>query len=133
MSSKEKKIENFDPNSVGDTNNNLFGLPFTTEDAAIVVIPVPWEVTVSYGSGTAKGPAAVFESSFQVDLFDPEIPELWKAGIAMDTIPGALQRKSNALRKKTEKYITKLSKGADPEKDKVLKNIQKEVNKECEI
>lgn len=130
--SKDKKIAGFDPNSVGDKNLNLFGLPFTTEEAGIVIIPVPWEVTVSYGSGTANGPEAVFESSFQVDLFDPMVPGLWKCGIAMDKLPAPLKRKSSALRKKTAAYIRKLENGKDPKKDKGMMAVQKEVNKACE-
>jgi agmatinase len=34
------------------------------------VIPVPWEVTVSYGAGTAGGPDAILEASNQLELFD---------------------------------------------------------------
>ncbi|MCC7302825.1 MAG: agmatinase family protein [Bacteroidia bacterium] len=132
MGNKENKIAGFDPNSVGDTNLNIFGLPFSNDEAAIVIVPVPWEVTVSYGSGTAKGPAAVFDSSFQVDLYDPQVPGLWKAGISMDRIPAALQKKSNTLRKQTSAYIRKLSEGKNPAKDKSMKALVTRVNKACE-
>ncbi|MBW7952559.1 MAG: agmatinase, partial [Chitinophagaceae bacterium] len=47
-------ISNFNPNDLGNPNNNIFGLPFTEEEAALVLLPVPWEVTVSYGTGTAR-------------------------------------------------------------------------------
>ena len=33
-----------------------------------VVVPVPFEKTVCYGHGTAKGPAAVIEASTQIEL-----------------------------------------------------------------
>lgn len=68
----------FDPNSVGQKTENIFGLPFTADEASIVVIPVPWEVTVSYREGTAGGPAAILEASYQVDLYDPDYVEAWK-------------------------------------------------------
>jgi agmatinase len=68
---KQEKIKNFDPNSVGDVNANMFGLPFTTQESETVLIPVPWEVTVSYGGGTIDGPQQIFDASFQVDLYDP--------------------------------------------------------------
>jgi hypothetical protein len=32
-------LSQFDPNSVGNPNNNIFGLPFTEEDAALVIVP----------------------------------------------------------------------------------------------
>ena len=47
-------LSKFDPNGAGNPNNNIFGLPTTEEDARLVIISVPWEVTVSYGSGTAR-------------------------------------------------------------------------------
>lgn len=40
---------NFDPNGVGIANGNLFGFPVAENDANIVVIPVPWDATASYG------------------------------------------------------------------------------------
>ncbi|WP_170468769.1 agmatinase [Ruegeria arenilitoris] len=38
-----------------------------TEDARFRVIPVPLERTVSYGSGTAKGPEAIIEASNELE------------------------------------------------------------------
>lgn len=43
------------------------------EDAKVVVIPFGLEASVSYGSGTAKGPAAILKASHQVELFDEEL------------------------------------------------------------
>lgn len=44
-------------------------------DAKAVIVPFGLEATVSYGAGTAKGPAAIIEASHQVELFDEE---LWR-------------------------------------------------------
>jgi agmatinase len=114
---------------VGNLNNNIFGLPFTTEESEVVLIPVPWEVTVSYGLGTANGPKAIFEASFQVDLYDAKIKDAWKIGIAMDKIPASIKAKSNRLRKKTEAYISLLEQGKNPESNKKMKAIVTEVDK----
>jgi agmatinase len=46
-----------------------------TEAARAVVIPFGLEATVSYGSGTASGPAAILAASHQLELFDEE---LWR-------------------------------------------------------
>jgi N1-aminopropylagmatine ureohydrolase len=44
------------------------------QDAArYVVLPIPYEGTVSYRAGTIDGPAAVIEASTQVELFDEEL------------------------------------------------------------
>lgn len=84
ISSKHEKIQNHDPNQPGLINESIFGLPFTAEESEIIIIPVPWEVTVSYGPGASKGPAAVLNASFQVDLNHQEFPDLWKLGIYLD-------------------------------------------------
>lgn len=41
--------------------------------ARVAVQPVPYEATVSYGGGTARGPAAIIEASAQVELYDEEL------------------------------------------------------------
>lgn len=45
------------------------------EDARGVVVPVPWEATVSYGAGTGTGPAAILEASGYVELYDEVLRE----------------------------------------------------------
>lgn len=42
----------------------------TPENALFHVIPVPYEKTVSYGSGTVNGPSAILDASHQLEVFD---------------------------------------------------------------
>ena len=49
---------------------NIFGFTTTPEDAALVIVGVPWEPTVSYGRGTSRTPACIARASQQVDLYD---------------------------------------------------------------
>lgn len=42
------------------------------EGSQIVVVSVPYEHTVSYGGGTANGPAAIIAASHQVEFYDDE-------------------------------------------------------------
>jgi agmatinase len=44
--------------------------PFETAD--VVMVQLPLEKTVSYGSGTAGGPNAILEASSQIELFEEE-------------------------------------------------------------
>jgi agmatinase len=74
----------FDPNAAADLSSGIFGLPFTRDEAALVVIPVPFEATVSYGGGTEAGPEAVRAASAQVDLLDRRFGDAWKRGICME-------------------------------------------------
>jgi agmatinase len=73
----------FDPNAAAAPNSGVFGLPFSPDDARVVLLPVPFEATTSYGGGTSDGPAAILEASRQVDLFDLETGKPYEAGIAM--------------------------------------------------
>ena len=56
-------LSNYNPNNVSNPNNNIFGLPTNEEDARLIIVPIPWEVTVSYGAGTARAPEAIFKAS----------------------------------------------------------------------
>src|SRR6185369_2498361 len=60
-----------------------YGLPHTVDEARVVLVPVPFEATTSYGGGAAEGPAAVLRASAQVDLFDLETGRPYVDGIAM--------------------------------------------------
>ncbi|MBK7086621.1 MAG: arginase family protein [Flavobacteriales bacterium] len=131
--SKASKIKSFDPSSPGDANAQMYGLPFTCEEADIVLVPVPWEVTTSYGGGTSRGPEAIFNASFQVDLFHPEFPALWKRGIAMDEIPKALLQQSKALKKEAHKVITMLTEGGSKKEFAQAKKALDLVNEECAV
>jgi len=77
----------FDPDGAAGAGSGIYGLPSTPDDARVVIIPVPYEATTSYGGGTSDGPLAVFEASKQVDLFDRETGRPYEAGIAMLDIP----------------------------------------------
>jgi agmatinase len=96
--SRLTKIANFDPNSPGEPTGNLYGLPFDTDEAQVVVVPVPWDVTVSYRDGAARGPEVVLAASLQVDLYDPAVKDAWKIGLAMDEISSEVRDRSTAHR-----------------------------------
>jgi agmatinase len=131
MESKLKKLASFNPNDVGVNNGNLYGLPFTAEESEIVIIPVPWDVTVSYGSGTSHGPEAILNASPQIDYYLPNYPETWKKGIFLESIPENILEKSKTLRAKTSAYIEFLESGGKLEENKEYQELLQEVNQEC--
>jgi len=51
----------------------------------IVVLPVPFEMTTSWGEGTEKGPAACIKASSQVELYDPLLPDDLPCGLSIHT------------------------------------------------
>jgi agmatinase len=73
----------FNPNAAAGADSGVFGLPYTEKESALVLIPVPWEATTSYGGGTSEGPSAILEASRQVDLFDLDVTKPYEAGLFM--------------------------------------------------
>ena len=125
------EIERFDPNGYSLKGSGIYGLPYTTKEARVVVVPVPWDVTVSYSNGTSDGPEAVLEASSQVDLFYPGVRDSWKLGIAMAEIPFDWKDLNRHYRKKAEQAIGLLLEGSTPETDPALKALLDEVNQQC--
>ena len=125
--SKSDQLNTFSPSDVGVRNGKLFGLPFDYEQCQVVILPVPWEVTVSYRTGTALGPQAILDASTQVDLFDPVWPDGWRAGFYLLPISTEWQAKNEALRKLAGHCIAKLEQGV-PADDRELLLHQGEVN-----
>lgn len=121
-------IKNFDPNSIGLKSNNIFGLPFTEDEAALVLLPVPWEVTVSYRPGTAKGPEKIFNAAMQVDLYDPDVADGWKKGFYMLPTDRNIRSKSDYLRQCAELILTDMAEGGDISRNAHLTEKLKEIN-----
>lgn len=64
---------------------NFLGLAKPDGKPDIIVLSVPYELTTSYGQGTAEGPSACVEASGQVELFDPLLGEDLPAGQRITT------------------------------------------------
>lgn len=127
MNSREVILAQFDPNSPGMAGQ-IFGLPFTEENAQVIIIPVPWEVTVSYAGGTATAPKAILDASTQVDLYMRNVKEAWKLGIYMLPFPEKIHEENKTLRKLAEQHIETVEAG----NTEVNKVILDQVNKGCE-
>jgi agmatinase len=121
----KQKLEKFNPNENGLHDHGIFGLPFNTEESKLVLVPVPWEATVSYGSGASRGPKAILDASQQIDLYDDLNPNAWRLGIAMQDIPTDMYYENMQVCEKTKKYLDGYLNG---EKDE---NLLEEINNNC--
>lgn len=128
---KEELIEQFNPNDPGSNDAGIFGLPFSCEQSDMVLIPVPWEATVSYREGAALGPAAILDASYQVDLHHYDYPDLWKRGIALDDLPGKLGLLSKRTREHATQIIEALEQGACPQEDPEMIQLYDSVAEAC--
>ena len=124
----EQKI--FDPDGVGVDNGTYFGLPFEPATAELVLVSVPWDVTVSYGAGAVYAPDAIIEASTQLDFYEPLAPGAWRRGIATADIDYTLQEESQRLRADAAKVIDHLEGGGSPEDDYVVRRVRR-VNEGC--
>ncbi|MCA8941420.1 MAG: agmatinase family protein [Planctomycetes bacterium] len=80
-------MSSFDPNAAAAEGSGIFGLPGGVDESSLVIVPVPFAATVSYGRGTERGPAAVLEASHQVDLYDLQTGRPYERGIHMLDVP----------------------------------------------
>ena len=121
----DTNLSGFDPNAPGVDNGNFFGLPFTPEEARLVLLPVPWDVTVSYNEGTAFGPDAVRNASLQVDLYDVHNPGGWKRGIGTLPVNDLLELRGKRLREDARRVIGHWEAGGTAGSESVRRRIQR--------
>ncbi|MBN8549291.1 MAG: agmatinase [Deltaproteobacteria bacterium] len=71
--------------STAQKHRNFLGIPpeySAREKAKAVILPLPFDKTCSWLSGTSKGPDAIIEASMNMELFDIETrTEVYKRGI----------------------------------------------------
>jgi len=120
--------KDFNPEAVGVENSGIFGLPYTTEEAQVVLIPAPWGVTVSYGSGTHNAPQAIYEASPQIDYYHSSYgADTWKVGIAMLSLKDwdDAYKQGLELREKAKAHIEILAQGE-------IETAPENINAACE-
>jgi agmatinase len=121
-------FEHFDPNAASNPTNNIYGFPTSEETARLIILPVPWEVTVSYNAGTSRASEHIFKASMQVDIYDAEFTETWKQGFYMRPADKKILMKSDYLRKEAELYIAYISRGEDLKKNAFMCKSLKDIN-----
>ena len=126
---EEKKTaripDGFDPNGPGIANGSYFGLPFAPEESSLVLIPVPWDVTVSYREGTALGPGAILDASLQVDLYDVHCPGAWKQGIGTAELDDTWPLRSRMLREEARRVIEHWETGGSPDSESLRRRLRR--------
>lgn len=122
------KLSQYNPNGVANTNNTIFGLPFDVAESRLVFLPLPWDASVSGHHGTAAGPANILRHSFQIDLYDPLVPNAWKQGMAMEAIDPAIGEENRQLKKKAQRVIHFLEGGGVIEQNEEMQGYLDQIN-----
>jgi agmatinase len=104
-------VDSFKPGGVGNHASGIYGLPHNEIEAKFVLIPIPWDVTTSYRTGTRKGPSIIRAASPQVDLYHPDFPLLWKDGVFMRETASWITENHEELRLNAEIVIKQLESG----------------------
>ena len=115
----------FDPNGVGIANGNIFGFPYTENEAEIVIIPIPWDATASYGKGTSNGPQAILDASTQLDFYHPELERAYDTKVYMAPISKEWKEINEICCEKGMRYIHFLEENGE---ELALEKYQSDVN-----
>ena len=115
----------FDPGAAAGAESGIFGLPHSPGEAKVIVVPVPWAATTSYGGGAERGPEAVLAASRQIDLFDAETGRPYASGIAMLPTPEDITAWHAEARIHAERVIAR---GGDIRGDAELERALARVN-----
>ncbi|HVO21598.1 MAG TPA: agmatinase family protein [Anaeromyxobacter sp.] len=118
----------FDPSAAAQPGSGIFGLPHSEAEAALVLVPVPFEATNSYGGGTSRGPEAILTASRQVDLFDVETGRPYQAGIHLLPSPPEIERLGRQARARAAPVIAAGGAGGAP----ALARAAAEVDEACQ-
>lgn len=119
----------YDPNATGNTQSGLFGLPYNADQSKLWLIPCPFDVTTSFGSGTSLGPEAIFKSSPQIDLDHLEATDIYQQGFYWQNQNHAKRLKMNRMLKPMAKKIQdqlELGQALNTE----LKSLQSNINEQ---
>jgi agmatinase len=107
----------------------IFGLISTRQESAVILTPVPWEITTSYGSGTSRGPKAILEASPQIDLFDIECGDSYKKGYYLETEDPFFMATNDRLKPRAQDIINNWDETAGLSAE--LQQQQAEINAAC--
>ncbi len=123
MCQKQMNQANFNPNEITIPNGCFFGFPYSVEEAAIVLLPVPWDVTTSYREGAVNGPQAILDASLQLDWYDFDLPQAWQTKCGTIPINSDIQDKNRAMRGIAKEIIGYLETGGNVDDDVIAKQL----------
>lgn len=99
------QLKELDLNGIMPDNGNYFGIPVSPDEAALVLVSAPWDVTVATRAGSSYAPDAIIDASRRIGLCDPSTDDSWRKGVATVPIDYTIQDLSHRLRSDAERVI----------------------------
>ena len=112
----------FNPNGAAAKESGIFGLPFSETEASLIFLPIPWDATASYGQGTAQAPQEIRNASMYVELCDPDLGGIYRAGLSDEKISTDVQTWNNEA---TELAKPIIEKGDVDDGDQLAEQVKK--------
>ncbi len=125
-----KPTAKFDPTTTISAEFGIFGIPMTEEESKVVLVPVPWEVTTSYGEGASRGPQIIRDASEQIDLFDIEVGKAYEVGYHMRELSEDLLKQNDKYKAVAQELISMRTSMSDDTAK--MDKLAAEVNAACE-
>jgi agmatinase len=123
-------IEQLEQGLPSDEGAGFIGARLDPGEAALLLIPVPWEATTSYGGGTSQGPEAIRKASHQLDLEDAAFGQPYRAGISFIETDDTIARLNLPAREAALTVIEALERGGEADAERALVNrASQEVNR----
>lgn len=105
-------MSKFDPD-IGVKNGNIFGFPVSLNEAEVVIIPVPWDLTASYRKGTSRAPKMILDASTQLDFFHPSVWNAHEIKVHMTDISDDMLKINQKMQSASMDYLKFLEDGGD--------------------
>ena len=84
----------------------------------MLIFPIPWEVTASYGGGASGGPLSILSASAQLDYWDPEFGDIRSRGIYWEGLQDEITVKNQKYKKIAQQAISEFDETGVVEKYK---------------
>lgn len=107
----------------------FLGVDIDPRDAKLVILPVPWEATTSYGGGTSEGPGAVVAASHQLDMEDAAFGKAFRAGITVTLEDSTIRSLNKKAKEAAQRVIDACERRVeDPEALRFVNECSEKVN-----
>ncbi|MBU0458566.1 agmatinase family protein [Patescibacteria group bacterium] len=125
-------MNTFNKNGAALDNSGVFGFYYTKAQSKLVLIPVEWDATSSYGYGASLGPKAIYNASKYVELFDINLENFYESGISLSDEDKWIQR-CNRVAHRMAKPIIKHGDSTDIERFQMLAKEVDAISKKINI